>query len=136
MFGKLVTLFILVPLIELALLLRVGVMIGPAMTLCLVIVTGVVGASLAKHQGWKTWNQIQQSLNAGRMPTEELIDGALILSGGILLLTPGIMTDVLGISLLAPGSRSFHKQWLKRWFGRRMKRKPDDDDSGDVIIDV
>lgn len=137
MLGRLIALFVFVPLIELALLLKIGVRIGPLPTLLIVIVTGIAGAALARQQGWKTWMRIQSSLNSGRMPTEELIDGALILSGGVLLLTPGILTDALGISLLAPPSRAFHKRWLKKWLGRRVVRGGNGRDSGNgPIIDV
>lgn len=116
MFGKLVLLFIAVPLVELFLLIRIGTVIGPVPTIALVIVTGILGASLARSQGFKTLQKIQNELAAGRIPTGELLDGLMILAGGIVLLTPGILTDLFGFSLMLPPVRAGLKQWLEKKF--------------------
>ncbi|MCB0292521.1 MAG: FxsA family protein, partial [Calditrichaeota bacterium] len=105
MFAKLLFLFIAIPLAELALLVKLGEVLGFWPTIGLVIVTGILGASLAKAQGFMIYARIQQELAAGRMPTGELLDGLLILIGGIVLLTPGLLTDLCGFALLIPPLR-------------------------------
>lgn len=94
--------FVLVPLAELALLLYLAEIFSWQRTLLLVIVTGVLGTLLARSQGWRTWVRIRDELAAGRMPAESLLDAVLIFVAGALLLTPGVLTDALGISLLIP----------------------------------
>lgn len=113
MLGYLILLFTLVPIIELALLIKVGQYIGVGYTIGIVIITGVAGAFLAKFQGLITLRRIQEEINLGRMPTERLFDGALILCSGILLLTPGFITDIIGFMGLIPFTRNLFKQWLK-----------------------
>lgn len=116
MFIRLLLLFIIVPIVEIYILLAVGNLIGLWPTILLVLATGIAGAQLARTQGISLMLRIQQEMAAGRMPTEELIDGAMVLSGGLLLLTPGLCTDLTGFLLLAPFSRTFLKGWLKRMF--------------------
>ncbi len=113
MFGYLILLFVLVPIIELALLIKIGQCIGVGYTLGIVIVTGVVGAYLAKLQGLLTLRSIQEEINQGRMPADRLFDGVLILCSGILLITPGIITDLVGLMGLIPFTRNLFKRWLK-----------------------
>jgi len=117
LFGRLFLLFVAVPVIELAILVRLGGLIGFWATLGLVLATGVAGASLAKWQGLRVVRGIQAELAVGRMPAARLLDGLLILVGGILLLTPGLLSDVAGILLLAPPTRNRVKAAL----GRRME---------------
>ncbi len=114
MFIKLLLLFIIVPILEIYVLLEVGNTIGLGATILLVFATGIAGAHLARTQGLSLMNKIQKELADGRMPTEELLDGAMVLSGGLLLLTPGFCTDLAGFSLLAPFSRIVIKRWLKK----------------------
>ncbi len=114
MLGYLILLFTAVPAIELALLIKVGQHIGVIYTLGIVIVTGVIGAYLAKLQGLFVLRKIQEDINQGRMPTDKLFDAVLILCSGILLLTPGFITDLIGLAGLIPFSRNLFKQWLKR----------------------
>ncbi len=121
MVGILLILFVVVPLAELALLLQVADQVGPWATLGLVIFTGVVGATLARWQGWRVLSRIQSDLSQQRMPTEALFDGAMILVAGALLLTPGIMTDLVGFSLLIPPCRALYRRWLQRHFRRRFE---------------
>ena len=105
MFFYLLILFTVVPAIELALLIQVGTFIGVTNTLTLIILTGVLGASLARMQGFLVLSKIQKSLEQGVMPNNELIDGVMILVGGIVLLTPGFITDTIGFFLLLPPTR-------------------------------
>jgi len=114
MLGYLILLFTLVPIAELALLIKVGQYIGVGYTLGIVVFTGVVGAYLAKMQGLFTLRRIQDDINQGRMPKDTLFDGVLILCSGILLLTPGFITDLIGFMGLIPFTRNLFKRWLKR----------------------
>jgi UPF0716 protein FxsA len=119
MFKWLFLIFVLVPCIELALLATVGAAMGLPVTLGIIILTGVVGAWLAREQGAGAMRRIQQSLNQGRMPTDELIDGMLIFAAGLLLVTPGFLTDTVGFSLLIPPLRS----WMRRAVGTVLKHR-------------
>jgi UPF0716 protein FxsA len=116
----LIAAFVLIPIAELALLLKVGEWLGPARTIFLVVVTGVVGATLAKTQGLMVLREIQKDLAEGRVPAPRLIDGVMILIAGILLITPGLATDTAGFLLLLPPVRKLIRAWLKRWFERKM----------------
>ncbi len=107
MLGYLILLFTVVPVIELALLIKVGQHIGVAYTLGIVVITGIVGAYLAKLQGLLTLRRIQDDINQGIMPADRLFDGVLILCSGILLLTPGFITDMIGLMGLIPFTRRF-----------------------------
>lgn len=110
MFLWLLLLFVTMPLVELALLMRVAQTINVGPTIALVIVTGALGAALARRQGLRTWARVQGDLAAGRMPASEIVDAMLILVAGLVLITPGIITDALGFLLLIPPAR----RWLKR----------------------
>ena len=114
MFFYLVLLFTIVPAIELFVLIEVGGIIGAANTILLIILTGVLGASLARAQGFAVLQSIQANLNEGRMPTDEMVHGVMILLGGLLLLTPGFLTDTFGFMLLIPITRGIIKTLLMR----------------------
>lgn len=116
MFAKLLLLFISVPLIEVLILIKLGSLFGFWPTIFLIIGTGILGAYLAKLYGLTIWYKIQQDLNAGLMPADKLVDGLLILIGGIVLLTPGLLTDILGFMLLIPITRSYFKRFAKTKF--------------------
>ena len=106
MLGRLFLLaFVVVPLVELALLVQVGRWVGLWPTIGLVLLTGIVGGALARAQGLRTLARIQAEMAQGRMPGRALLDGAAILGGGALLLTPGVLTDVVGFALLVPFAR-------------------------------
>ena len=122
MFMRLLTLFVLLPLIELALLIQVGRWIGLFWTLALVVATGFLGATLARRQGLRAWRAIQAEMHAGRVPGAALVDGLLVLIGGIVLLTPGILTDLVGFSLLVPVTRNALKRALRDRFERAIER--------------
>ena len=121
MFARLLLLFIVVPLIELALLLYLAQYVGWQMTLLIVIATGLAGTTLARSQGFRTYRRIQEEFAAGRTPTNELLDAVLIFCAGALLLTPGVLTDALGLSLLIPPCRSFYRKRLVAWFQSRFQ---------------
>ncbi len=114
MLLRLFLLFTLVPLIELYLLIRLGTYIGGVETIAIVIGTGVAGGLLAKSQGLAMLDRMRAELNQGRLPAESLFDGLLILIAGAMLITPGLLTDGLGLLLLIPWSRQAFKSWLKR----------------------
>jgi UPF0716 protein FxsA len=121
-FLVLLLLFTVIPAIEIALFVMVGGEIGPLSTFAIVIFTGVAGASLARMQGFAVLLQMQNSLAIGRMPTEELVEGAVVLFGGALLLTPGFLTDLFGLSCLVPLSRKGYAALIKRWASSRIER--------------
>ncbi len=118
MFPRLLLLFTVVPLAELYLLIKVGSMIGGLHTILLVLGTGVLGAFLAKLEGLRTLGQIQRNLSQGIVPAEEMVDGVIILVAGLLLITPGILTDAFGFLMLIPNTRNAFKRWLRRRFDR------------------
>jgi len=120
MFFYLLLAFTFVPAVEIALFVRIGSVIGALATFAIVLGTGIAGAALARSQGVRVVGEIQRSLSAGRLPTDELAAGALVLIGGTLLLTPGFLTDFLGLACLAPLSRQILVTMIKRWFQRRL----------------
>ncbi len=121
MFARLLAVFVLLPLAELALLIQIGRAVGLAWTLAIVVATGILGATLARRQGLRAWLAIQAELRDGRMPGAALVDGLLILVGGIVLLTPGILTDLAGFALLVPATRNVLKTRLRRRFQRAIE---------------
>ncbi len=122
MFIKLLLVFTIVPIIELYVLIEAGHQIGIGATIGMIILTGIAGAYLARTQGFNLINKIQTELNQGRIPAEELMDGAIILAGGLLLLTPGFCTDLFGFVLLTPMTRKIIKVWLKKWLDIKIQR--------------
>jgi UPF0716 protein FxsA len=99
-------LFVVVPLVELALLIQVGQWMGVWPTVLLVAVTGLAGLVLVRREGTRTFIRIQTEVNAGRLPHRALLDGACLLVAGAFLMTPGVLTDVLAFALLLPSGRS------------------------------
>ena len=106
MFKALFILFIVIPIVEIALLLQVSEVIGGWSTLALVIITAFIGAKLVKQQGIHALGNVQQQMAQGQMPAQDLFAGLCIIIAGVLLLTPGVMTDALGFLLLTPAVRS------------------------------
>ena len=123
MLFKLFLLFTLVPIVELALLIELGSHIGSLTTVALVMITGAAGAALARSQGLLVFQRLRSSIGQGQSPGDALIDGVLILAGGLLLLTPGILTDGLGFSALLPPSRQLIRSALKVAISRRINRQ-------------
>lgn len=122
MFFRLMLLFILVPLVELSLLVYVGTVIGALYTIIIVVVTGLLGAVLSRRQGMAVLYRIRSNLEQGIIPSAEIVDGALILVAGLLLITPGMITDVVGFAMLVPYTRRIFKNWVGRLFRRRLER--------------
>ena len=116
----LVVLFIVVPIAELAVLIQIGQLIGVWWTIALLVADAVLGSLLARSQGRLAWRRFNEALQAGRMPAREVMDGALVLFGGALLLTPGFLSDILGIVLLLPPTRALVRAVLVRRFAGRM----------------
>lgn len=106
MLGVLFLLFLIVPFVELYVILQVGQQLGVGSTIGLLILMSVLGAALVKREGLGVLRRAQQRVNAGQVPGRELLDGVMILFAGALLLTPGFLTDVFGITLLIPPIRA------------------------------
>ena len=121
---KLILLFTLVPLAELYILLEVAENTSAGFTFALVLGTGIVGATLARWQGFSWRRRLHEDLTAGRLPADSLLDGLLIFIAGALLITPGILTDVVGFSLLVPPLRALVKGAIKRRFMRGFSPGP------------
>jgi UPF0716 protein FxsA len=120
MFALLAALFVVFSLVEIYVLVTVGQAIGALNTIALVIIVALVGAWLAKREGASVLRRIQTSLNEGRMPSNELIDGGLFLAGGIMLVAPGFVSDIRGILCLFPPTRAIWRALLKRRFNVRV----------------
>lgn len=121
MFFRLVLLFVVVPLVELALLIQVGRWMGLLPTVALVVITGILGATLARLQGLATLARFQKALNEGRLPHRELIEGVFILVAAAVLLTPGLLTDATGFLLLVPPVRRALVARVERWLQGRAR---------------
>ena len=130
MFLRLLILFTVVPLVELALLIKLGNVIGLWPTIFIVIGTGVLGAALARSQGTQVISAIRAEVAEGRPPTEGLLNGLLVLVGGVVLLTPGLLTDLLGFSLLIP----FTRNWFKKKLQARLRKYADRNSGSATII--
>lgn len=146
MFARLIFLFIVVPIAELVLLLYLADRYSYGArawqsTVLIVLVTGVVGATLARRQGRKALRRIADTIDEGRMPGAELIDAALILVAGVLLVMPGVTTDLAGLLLLFPFGRALARRWLLARFRRRvemyhMQRRTTFDAEGRPVGDI
>ena len=127
MLLKLFLAFTIIPIIEIYLLIEIGSMFGALTAVTLVILTGFLGAFLARMQGLQTLYRIKESLREGRMPSGELLDALLIVIAGLVLLTPGFLTDSVGFLLLIPATRNSIKYWLRRQIELRyMSNRPED----------
>ena len=114
MLWKLFLAFTIIPVSEIYILIAIGGQIGILPSIGLVILTGIVGASLARSQGLQTLGRIRDSFQQGVVPGEELLNALLIAVAGIVLLTPGFLTDAAGLFLLIPATRTLCREWLKR----------------------
>ena len=121
MFARLALLFVLVPAVELALLYQLAGVIGFWPEVGLIVLTGLAGAALARYQGRETLRRLRAGMAAGRPPADAAVDGVLILIAGALLLTPGLLTDAAGFSLLIPGLR----RGVKRAVAAGLKNRVD-----------
>ena len=139
----LVLLFIVVPIAELAVIIQVGQVIGVWWTIGLLVLDSILGSLLMRSQDRAAWRRFNDTTRAGRVPAREVLDGALVIFGGALLLTPGFITDILGLFLLLPPTRAFVRAILVRRFadrmvvsmstGPRVRRRRDDDVEGTAV---
>jgi UPF0716 protein FxsA len=129
--------FVLVPLIEIYVLIQVGQVIGPWWTILLLVLDSLLGCWLIKREGGRAWQSLRTALQTGRMPARELADGALILVGGTLMLSPGFVTDALGILLILPFTRPVARRLLTRVVAQRLvsrnARRPGPGSGGSVV---
>src|SRR5512134_2619571 len=120
MLLPLVLLFVVVPIAELAVVIQVGQAIGVWWTIALLVVDSILGAILMRAQGRVAWRRFNEAVQAGRVPAREVLDGALVMFGGLLLLTPGFITDFLGLALLIPPTRAIVRGVLARRLTQRV----------------
>ncbi len=127
MFIRLFLLFTVIPIIEVYLIIKAGELIGPLPTVLLLLAISCTGAWLVRTQGFQTLRLIQTELAQGRLPAARLMDGALLLVGGVLLLTPGFFTDLLGLFFLLPPTRALIKRLIGLWLQSRLSQ-------GNIVI--
>jgi len=123
MIFKLFLVLLVVPVLEIYLLIKVGSLIGGIPTVALLLLISLLGAYLVRSQGFRIITRIREELALGRLPAAQLLDGALVFIGGVLLLTPGFFTDFLGIFFLIPLTRNLIKIWLGLWLQARLSSK-------------
>src|SRR3954449_1710770 len=133
----LILVFIVVPIAELYVIFKIGDAIGWAPTLALLVIDSLLGSWLMRSQGRTVWNRFQQAMEAGRIPHREVFDGVLIIFGGAFLITPGFLTDIIGVLLLLPPTRGMFRGLVTRRIGVRtafaagdrvrMRREPGDE---------
>ena len=120
MVPVLVALLVVVPLVEIYVLIQVGQLLGAVPTVLLLLAMSVLGSVLLKREGTRTWQAFQRALQTRRMPAKEVADGALVIFGGALLLTPGFVTDAVGLACVLPGSRAVVRRLLLGAVARRF----------------
>lgn len=121
MFIRLFALFIIVPLLELYVLITIGKYIGAIPTILIVVIAGMAGIALLKREGFKVLNDFKKALYEGKVPGDEILNGILVLVGGVFLITPGLITDVIGFLLLIPFTRMIIKNWVKKFLYNSIK---------------
>jgi UPF0716 protein FxsA len=142
MLLPLVLLFIVVPIAELAVVIQVGQQIGVAWTVAILVIDSILGSLLMRAQGRTAWRHFNEAIAAGKVPAREVLDGSLVIFGGLLLLTPGFITDVLGLLLLIPPTRAVVRAILARRLTHRMvasmsaPRRQGDDVVEGTAVDV
>jgi UPF0716 protein FxsA len=122
MLLKLFVCFTLIPVVELYLLIKIGTVIGGVNTILVVILTGFAGAWLARMEGMHTMLKVRMNLQQGLMPAEELMDALIIFMAGLVLITPGFITDALGLMMLWPPTRNRFKRFLRHKFDAMQAR--------------
>lgn len=112
--------FVVVPLAEIYVLIQVGQVIGAWWTIVLLVLDSVIGTWLIRREGGRAWRALTEALGTGRMPASELADGALVLVGGTLMLSPGFVTDAVAVLLILPFTRPVFRRLLARFVARRL----------------
>lgn len=145
MLQMLLFLIIVLPIVELIVLVKLGAWLGWIPTLALVLGAGLAGTAIARFEGWKAAMRMRQQMASGALPAAEMFDGLLIGAGGVLLVLPGVLSDVLGLLLLLPPMRKLVRRWLMHWAQTRFRvhviggMSADEDlptPRGDKIIDA
>jgi UPF0716 protein FxsA len=121
MLLPLVLLFIVVPIVEIYVIIQVGQAIGALWTIALLVADSILGSVLMRAQGRAAWRRFNEAIAVGRVPAREVLDGVLVIFGGALLLTPGFVTDVFGLSFLLPPTRAVIRRLLVRRFAGRFR---------------
>lgn len=121
MFFKLFLLFTSVTALELFLLIPVAQSIGVGWTLVMILVTALIGAKLAQREGAKAWKHVMADMSTGLVPSDSILDGLIVLVGSVLLVTPGVLTDLVGLSLLIPQIRKPLRAFLKGRFAKKLE---------------
>jgi UPF0716 protein FxsA len=114
--------FIVMPILEIYVLIQVGRVIGAWWTILLLVADSILGGWLIRHEGARAWRALQEAIGSGRMPARELADGALVVLGGALMLSPGFVTDVFGFFCILPGTRPLARRLLTRLVSRRLTK--------------
>ncbi len=122
-FGILLSMFIVIPVLEFAILIEIGRRLGTIDTLLLIFGTGILGAYLARLEGFRILYRIQRDIASGTIPNEQLFDGLLVLIAGLVLITPGLLTDIVGLLLLFPPTRYPIKVFLRGFILRRVRNR-------------
>jgi UPF0716 protein FxsA len=120
MLLPLLILFIVVPIAELYVIIQVGQAIGALPTVAILLADSIIGSLLLRHQGRSAWRRFNEAMAEGRVPAREVLDGALVIFGGAFLITPGFISDFLGLLLLIPPTRAVVRRILVRIFARRF----------------
>ncbi len=131
MLGRLFLAFTLIPLIDFYLLFRVGEHIGFVWTVLIVILTGWLGAVLARREGLRVFLQFQKEIQSGKLPGDTILEGVLVLASGLLLITPGFLTDITGLTLLIPPARQRVARFIKDRYRRKLRT-----DQGIIDVEV
>lgn len=121
MFAILLLLFTVIPAIEIFLFIEIGARIGAFETFIIVMTTGVVGAALAKSEGFSILSKLQSQLQSGQMPADTIVQGLMIFAGGLLLITPGFLTDIVGLCMVFPGTRHLLLIFVKKHINKAMQ---------------
>jgi UPF0716 protein FxsA len=120
-FALFAALFVVLPIVEIYFLIQIGQVIGPWWTVLLLVADGILGSMLVKHEGRRAWQALTVAVEQRKLPHRELADGALVLVGGTLLLTPGFVTDVMGLFCVLPFTRPIARRILGRLVARRIQ---------------
>src|SRR5262245_20348363 len=121
MFFYLFLLFIVLPLVEIMILVKIGMVTSFWVPIAIVVVTGVVGTALARREGWKVMERMREDARRGEMPADSLMDAFLVLVAGVLFVLPGVLSDIVGIVLLFPPTRQMVKRGVAAWFRRNVE---------------